>query len=426
MAGDEALQPAMFMLLYMLMKRRSDINNANVERRNEIQRRVRHRQYFFQRQRRILMMLIARSSRCTCCCRTRAWTNIQSTDWWERVVMNEFEPCDWLEKFRMSKDTFFFICNKLKPKLARQDTHFRPALPLEKRVAVALWRLATNVEYRTISVLFGVGRSTVCKCVRDVCHAIVSLLKPLYLQEPSEHEFEDMARLFNNRWGFPHCVGAVDSLHLSIIAPPQYTVDYWNSKCWHSVVLQGVVNGLGQFWDVCAGMPGSTEDVTILQNSTLWGTASEGGLSPEPPRQFMGRPLKYFLLGDAAYPLQSWLLKPYPESRDLTPRQLKFNYRLNRARSVIENAFLRLKARWQCLHKRNDCSLDLVPTMILACCILHNMCEVHSDTFNEEWLEAISQADFPQPCDIVPENTDDPEAEEVRSLLCDYFQQQQE
>ncbi|XP_066552472.1 uncharacterized protein LOC136718596 [Amia ocellicauda] len=426
MAGEEALKPLMFLLLYMLMKRRTDINNANVQRRNEIQRRIRHRQYFFQRQRRMLMMLIARSSRCTCSSRTRAWTNIQSTDWWERVVMNEFQPRDWLEKFRMSKDTFFFICNKLKPKLARQDTHFRLALPLEKRVAVALWRLATNVEYRTISVLFGVGRSTVCKCVRDVCHAIVSLLKPLYLQLPSEHEFEDMARLFNTRWGFPHCVGAIDSLHISIIAPPNYTADYWNSKCWHSVVLQGVVNGLGQFWDACAGFPGSTEDVTILQNSTLWAIANEGGLFPEPPKEFMGQPLKYFLLGDAAYPLQNWLLKCYPESSVLSSRQRKFNYRLSRARSVIENAFLRLKARWQCLHKRNDCSLDLVPTMVLACCILHNVCEVHSDTFNEEWLEAISQAECPQPSDTVPPALDDPAAEEVRSLLCDYFQQQQD
>ncbi|XP_036410905.1 protein ANTAGONIST OF LIKE HETEROCHROMATIN PROTEIN 1-like [Megalops cyprinoides] len=424
MAGEDAVQPLMFLLMYMLLKRRKDLNTADAQRRSEIQRRVRHRQYFFQRQRRMLMMLIARNTRCTCNYRTRAWTNIESTDWWERVVMKEYQPRDWLEKFRMSKDTFFFLCNKLKPRLTRQDTHFRLALPLEKRVAVALWRLATNVEYRTISTLFGVGRSTVCKCVRDVCHAIVSLLKPLYLQQPSEQEMEDTARLFNTRWGFPHCIGAIDSLHIAIIAPSNNTADYWNSAGWLSVVLQGVVNGLGQFWDVCAGFPGSTEDVTILQNSTLWATASEGGLSPQPPRSFMGRPLRYLLLGDAAYPLQSWLLKCYSDSGQLTPRQQAFNYRLSRARSVIENAFLRLKARWQCLHKRNDCSLDLLPTMILACCILHNVCEVHGDIFSEEWLEAVSQSECPQPSDTVPASADDPAAEEVRSLFCDYFEQQ--
>ncbi|XP_005999530.1 uncharacterized protein LOC102349566 [Latimeria chalumnae] len=426
MAEEGALQPLMFLLLYMMRKRRSDLNNANTERMNESHRRIRLRQYFMQKQKRLMMMMIARGSRCICYYQTRAWTNTKSNDWWERVVINEFQPQDWLEKFRMSKDTFFHICDKLKPKLSRQDTHLRPALPLEKRVAVALWRLATNVEYRTISVLFGVGRSTVCKCVREVCHAIVSLLKPQYLRQPNEQDFENIVRVFNARWGFPHCAGAIDSLHISIIAPPQYNVDYWNNKCWHSVVVQGVVDGLGQFWDVCAGFPGSTEDVTILQNSNLWAMASEGGLFPDPPKAFMGKPLKYLLLGDAAYPLQDWLLKSYSESEGLSKSQLNFNYRLNRAHSVIENAFLRLKARWQCLLKRNDCSLDLIPTMILACCILHNICEVHNDHFNEEWLEAIGQTEFPQPADPVPESMDNPSAEEVRQLLCDYFESQDE
>ncbi|KAI1882616.1 hypothetical protein AGOR_G00236720 [Albula goreensis] len=55
--------------------------------------------------------------------------------------------------------------------------------------------------------------------------------------------------------------------------------------------------------------------------------------------------------------------------------------------------------------------------MVLACCILHNVCEVHGDTFVEEWLETVSQPDSPQPNDVLPPSTDDPEAEEVRSLL---------
>lgn len=46
----------MFLMTYLLLKRWRDINNANVQRRNEIQRRIRHRQYFFQRQRRMLLV----------------------------------------------------------------------------------------------------------------------------------------------------------------------------------------------------------------------------------------------------------------------------------------------------------------------------------------------------------------------------------
>ncbi|XP_021324076.1 uncharacterized protein [Danio rerio] len=429
MASDDTLRSLMFTLSYVLMKRRRDVTSADATRRREVQRRVAHRQYFHQRHKRMIMMMIAQTSRPITelpARPTRVWSNIESTDWWERVVMREFQPSDWLEKFRMTKETFFLLCGKLKPRLNRQDTRLRPALPLEKRVAVALWRLASNVEYRTISTLFGVGRSTVCKCVRDVCHAIVLLLRPLYLRTPSEQELEDAARLFATRWGFPHCVGAVGSLHVPIIAPSSNTDNYWNSRGWLSVVTQGAVNGLGQFWDVCAGFPGSTEHSAILQNSTLWARGCDGGfLLRQPPLDFMGHPLGFLMLGDAGYPLKSWLLKGYPESSALTAGQRAFNRRLERARSVVDQAFLRLRARWQCLLKRNDCRMDVVPTMILACCVLHNVCELHGDAFAERWEEAVRHEESPQPADEVSPAADDPQAEEVRARYCQYFLQQE-
>ncbi|XP_048844705.1 uncharacterized protein LOC125716453 [Brienomyrus brachyistius] len=425
MAGDEAPRPLVLLLMYLLMKRRKDMNDAEAKRRKEVRRRIAHRQHFLQRQRRMLMVLIAYSTSYPCNHRTRAWTTIKSSDWWERVVMNEFQPHDWLEKFRMSKDTFFFLCGKLKARLAKRDTRLRPALPVEKRVAVALWRLATNMEYRTIGVLFSMGRSTVCKCVRDVCHSIAALLGPAYLRPPGVQELDEAAGLYERHWGFPHCVGVVGSLHVPIVTPSGNTARYRNSAGWLSVVLQGTVNGLGQFWDVCACFPGSTEDSVILQNSTLWAAATEGALSPQTPRPFMGRPLQYLLLGTEAYPLQTWLLKSYTPSPRLTPGQRAFNDRLNRTRDVLDATFLRLKARWQCLYKHNDCGLDLVPSMILACCILHNVCEVHRDSVLDEWLDEVSRDWCPQPCASLPVAADDPAAEEVRSLFCEYVLQQQ-
>ncbi|KAM3595282.1 uncharacterized protein V6R79_021054 [Siganus canaliculatus] len=56
MEEEERLRSLMFLVTYILLKRRRDISNADVQRRNEIQRRIRHRQYFFQRQRRMLMV----------------------------------------------------------------------------------------------------------------------------------------------------------------------------------------------------------------------------------------------------------------------------------------------------------------------------------------------------------------------------------
>jgi len=93
-----------------------------------------------------------------------------------------------------------------------------------------------------------------------------------------------------------------------------------------------------------------------------------------------------FLVGDSAYPLLRWLINPFPESSVLTNRQKTFNYRICRRRVVVEMAFGRLKARWRRLSKQNDMSIDNVLTVVAACCVLHNICEVHGDEFNNEWL----------------------------------------
>ena len=52
----------------------------------------------------------------------------------------------------------------------------RMPLSVEERVAITLWRLGTNIEYRSIAHLFGVGLSTVCVTVHEVCTAIVNVL----------------------------------------------------------------------------------------------------------------------------------------------------------------------------------------------------------------------------------------------------------
>ena len=75
---------------------------------------------------------------------------------------------------REPRETFDTICVELKPFLERQVSRFRKPVCVRTRVAVTLWRLATNIEYRTIAGLFGLGRS--CEIVIDTCDAIAENL----------------------------------------------------------------------------------------------------------------------------------------------------------------------------------------------------------------------------------------------------------
>ena len=73
----------------------------------------------------------------------QAWVLTRDQFWFENNLNNGDDQM-WKEHFRVSKRTFDFICDLVRPELSRQNTRLRLAIPLEKRVAVAIWRLATG------------------------------------------------------------------------------------------------------------------------------------------------------------------------------------------------------------------------------------------------------------------------------------------
>ena len=43
--------------------------------------------------------------------------------------------------------------------------------------------------------------------------------------------------------------------------------------------------------------------------------------------------------------------------------------------------------------KKIDSTTEHIPTVISACCILHNICEIHGEAFNEAWLHEVDDSD---------------------------------
>ena len=352
------------------------------------------------------------------------WSRKRSDAWWETIVNRVFTDSDWVENFRMSEGTFNYICQELQAIIAKEDTVMRKAIPVRQRLAIALWRLSTNSDYRTISHLFGVSRSSVCTIVREVCQAIVDILLPKYIQVPRGTLLEAIIDGFESKWGYPQCVGAIDGSHIPIVAPKEFPADYHNRKGWHSIVLQAVVDHECRFWNVNVGWPGQVHDARVLSNSDLFHQAEMGTLLRNRPRVINGVNVPLIILGDHAYPLLPWLMKPFVHHGSITNEQRVYNFRHSRARMVVENTFGRLKGRWRCLIKRNDTSTDDVPLLILACCVLHNVCEVHKEEFNSAWLEDVTEATNVESEDsnsAPQQTTQSPGAAAIRRALCSYI-----
>ena len=100
-----------------------------------------------------------------------------------------------------------------------------------------LWFLATPSEYRTISHLFGIGRSTVCCIIHETVRAILKVLLKKYISFLLGNQLQNVIQGFEDKCNFPQCAGAIDGSHIPIQAPKLNHTDYYNRKGWYSILV---------------------------------------------------------------------------------------------------------------------------------------------------------------------------------------------
>ncbi|XP_053882542.1 uncharacterized protein LOC128836354 [Malaclemys terrapin pileata] len=154
----------------------------------------------------------------------RCWARETSTDWWDHIVLQVWGESQWLRNFHMQKGTFLELCGLLSPALKRKDTRMRAALTVQKRVAIALWKLATPDSYWSVANHFGVGKSTVGVAVIQVANAIVELLLSKIVTLGNIQVIIDGFAAM----GFPNCGGAIDGTHIPILGPDHQASQYIN------------------------------------------------------------------------------------------------------------------------------------------------------------------------------------------------------
>eukprot|EP00794_Sanderia_malayensis_P017876 gene17876-19655_t len=352
------------------------------------------------------------------------WCKSRSGNWWESIVLNCFTDQDWLKNFRMKKATFVFICEQLRPYLQKEDSNMRKAIPVEKRLAIALWRLATGSYYNTIGHLFGISEASACRICDEVCSLVATKLLPRFIKFPEGAELDEVIEDFEKRWGFPQCAAAIDGSHIPIKAPIEYHADFYNRKGWYSVILQGLVDSKYRFKDINVGWPGKVHDARVFANSHVYEKGVNRTLFPaSKSKNINGIKVPVFIIGDAAYPLLSWVMKPFADNGNLSDEKAHFNYRLSRARMVVENAFGCLKGRWRCLLKQNEADYSKINEVVATCCTLHNICETFNEVFDGELTQGVDGS-AERICTAEPHqaNTVNLNADAIRNALVNYCQ----
>jgi len=114
-----------------------------------------------------------------------------------------------------------------------------------------------------------------------------------------------------------------------------------------------------------AGIWSNTEMSTALEKNTV-------SLPRELNLPHTSIAVPFALVGDEGFPLKTYLMRPYARRNLIDNQQRVFNYRISRARRIIENTFGILVERWQIFQGSICLKLDIAEAIVQAACCLHN------------------------------------------------------
>lgn len=182
-----------------------------------------------------------------------------------------------------------------------------------------------------------------------------------------------VAKEFEKKWHFPQCLGAVDGKHIAIRPPKDSGSYYYNYKGTHSIVLMAVVNANYEFLYVDVGTNGRVSDGGVWANTTLCSKLERGEIHLPEDQKLPGsqRTVPFVLIGDDAFPLKRYLMKPFP-FKNQNKEQRIFSYRLSRARRTVENAFGILANKFRIFLQPINLEPMKVEKIVLASTALHN------------------------------------------------------
>ena len=168
-----------------------------------------------------------------------------------------------LRIFECRKKRLMKLCKLFKKALEKRDTQLRPAIPIEKRVGVAIWRLATGHTFRSIAKTFAIVKSTAVKITKELCLEM-KRKAPHYIKFPETRletpECIEKFRMSTN-CKIAQVVGAFDGTYVRISGPEtDGKPDYFSRKQCHTITTQAVVGADLLFLDVATGFPGSSHD----------------------------------------------------------------------------------------------------------------------------------------------------------------------
>lgn len=204
----------------------------------------------------------------------------------------------------------------------------------------------------------GISQPTVSNIVWEVANNICARANEWIAFPSTDDQLRSAIQSWQRTNIFPYAIGAIDCTHVSIQKPSEFGDEYINRKGFPSFNVQAICNSSATFTNVVCTWPGSVHDARVWSNSLA---------RPIMENNTCGA----LLIGDEGYGNMPWLMTPFRNPN--TAQQLLYNQIHTQERVVIERAFGQLKARFPILKGKMRLHTERVPTIVVACFVLHNV-----------------------------------------------------
>ncbi|XP_065366368.1 putative nuclease HARBI1 [Calliphora vicina] len=211
------------------------------------------------------------------------------------------------------------------------------------------------------------AQPTFSKVLTEVVRILEAQLCPVWIKFPTTaEEKRKIALAFYIKYKIPGVIGCVDGTHIQIIAPSKNKHLFYNRKGNYSLNATLICDHELRIRYVNATHPGACHD------SFIWRTSN---IRAHLEGKYLQGSHNFWLLGDAGYPLEPWLLTPHRVPEDGST-EMRFNEVHSKSRNIIERTNGVLKNRWRCLigaRVLHYCP-EKAAKITNVCCALHNIC----------------------------------------------------
>lgn len=241
-----------------------------------------------------------------------------------------------------------------------------------QKITASMRMLAYGVSADSVDDYVRIGESTAILSLKRFVKAVISIFGDEYLRSPNSNDIVRLLSKAEER-GFPGMLGSIDCMH-------------WKWKncpvAWHgmysghvhepTIILEAVASYDLWIWHAFFGLPGSHNDINVLERSSIFSALTEGRA---PPVNYSINGNEYtmgYYLADGIYPPWATFVKTISAPRG-NKRKL-FAKTQEALRKDVERAFGVLQARFAIVRgPARFWDQTTLKEIMTACIILHNM-----------------------------------------------------